>query len=193
MPPSNPPSVDRSADAELVARCRRGEPGGFDELYRLHAARVYGLACRLTGSPGEAEDLLQEVFMQVYRKLDSFKGESALGTWIYRLATNTCVDHLRSRQHRFQLVSDPLDEAEAAPPAAHRMLSRIDPMDLDRAIAELPPGYRAAFVLHDVEGYDHREIARMLGIAEGTSKSQVHKARLRLRARLGRGFGEVAS
>jgi len=185
MSPSNPSNVDRTADAALVARCRRGEPEGFDELYRLHASRVYGLACRLTGSGSEAEDLLQDVFVLVYRKLDSFKGDAALGTWIYRLATNCCVDYLRGRQHRLRSVSEPLDEGtEAGTPAPERVLRRIDPIDLDRAIAELPPGYRAAFVLHDVEGYEHREIAGMLGIAEGTSKSQVHKARLRLRARL---------
>lgn len=185
MPPSNSSRPDRAADAALTARCRQGDPAAFDELYRLYAARVYSLACRMTGSTTEGEDLLQEVFVLVYRKLESFKGEAALGTWIHRLAANCCVDYLRSRQRRLQAASQPLDEAVGfAEPAPGRRLDRVDQLDLERAIAELPPGYRAAFVLHDVEGYDHSEVARLLGIAEGTSKSQVHKARLRLRERL---------
>jgi len=171
-----------AAEAELVERCRRKEPGAFEQLYRDHATRVYNLACRLSGSPADGEDLAQEVFVQVYRKLDSFRGDAALGTWIYRLATNLCLDHLRRRSVPGR-ETEPLDDA--TPRAATRPLS-ADRMDLERAITSLPDGYRAAFVLHDVEGFNHHEIGAILGIAEGTSKSQVHKARLRLREYLTR-------
>jgi len=180
MPPSNRPEADRAAEALLVNRCRRGDPGAFEEIYRRHSPRVYSLAYRLTGSLADAEDLLQEAFLLVHRKLDSFKGESALGTWIYRLATNCCVDFLRSRQHREDQATETLDEALPPTPRAAAAL-RVEHLDLERAIARLPPGYRSAFVLHDVEGFGHNEVAAMLGIAEGTSKSQVHKARMRLR------------
>jgi RNA polymerase sigma-70 factor (ECF subfamily) len=180
MPPSNRPEADRAAERLLVDRCRRGDPGAFEEIYRRHSPRVYSLAYRLTGSLADAEDLLQEAFLLVHRKLDSFKGDSALGTWIYRLATNCCVDFLRSRQHREEQATDTLDEALPPTPRAAGAL-RVEHLDLERAIARLPPGYRSAFVLHDVEGFGHNEVAAMLGIAEGTSKSQVHKARMKMR------------
>jgi RNA polymerase sigma-70 factor, ECF subfamily len=180
MPPSNPSEPDRAAEAILVERCRQGDPAAFEAIYREHAPRVFSLACRFTGSQADGEDLLQEVFLLVHRKLAGFKGEARLGTWIYRLATNCCVDFLRSRQHREHQATDPLDEAVPPGPRATGGL-RVEHMDLERAIAALAPGYRAAFVLHDVEGFEHREVAAALGIAEGTSKSQVHKARLRIR------------
>jgi RNA polymerase sigma-70 factor, ECF subfamily len=182
MSPSNRTEPDRQADRTLVERCLSDDPDAFEELYRRFAPRVFTLACRMSGSRANGEDLLQEIFLLVYRKLGSFKGESALGTWVYRLATNCCLDFLRSRQHRLQQASDELDES--TPPPIDRGRLRADRMDVERAIAELPPGYRAAFVLHDVEGFDHAEVARMLGIAEGTSKSQVHKARMKMRERL---------
>jgi RNA polymerase sigma-70 factor (ECF subfamily) len=183
MPPSNLTDADRNAEARLVERCRRGEPGAFEDLYRQHASRIYGLACRMTGSATDGEDLLQEVFLLVHRKLGSFKGDSSLGTWIYRLATNCCLDFLRSRQHRQQRTTETLDDVLPVRAAGPQPF-RIDRLDLERAILQLPAGYRAAFVLHDVEGFDHAEVAAQLGIAEGTSKSQVHKARLKIRALL---------
>jgi RNA polymerase sigma-70 factor (ECF subfamily) len=167
----------KATDADLIERCRRKEPGAFEQLYRVHASRVYNLACRLSGSTADGEDLSQEVFVLIFRKLESFKGEAALGTWIYRLATNHCLDFLRRRYAVGR--SEPFDEAAAPMPSTTPL--RAERMDLERAIARLPPGYRAAFVLHDVEGFGHHEIASILGIAEGTSKSQVHKARLKLR------------
>jgi len=170
----------RSSDIELVERCKRQEGAAFEELYRLHAGRVYNLACRLSGNPSEGEDLLQEIFVLIFRKLESYKGEAALGTWIYRLATNHCLDFLRSRDARMRQVTGTLGDEDVTMPAPARPL-RADRIDLERAIARLPDGYRAAFVLHDVEGFEHREVAALLGIAEGTSKSQVHKARLKLR------------
>ena len=182
MSPSNRQEPDRQADRALVERCLSGAPGAFDELYRRFAPKVYSLACRMAGSRTTGEDLLQEIFLLVYRKLGTFKGEAALGTWVYRLATNCCVDYLRGRHHRLDQASEELDEAAALP--AVRQRQRVDPIDLERAIEALPAGYRAAFVLHDVEGLDHAEVARRLGVAEGTSKSQVHKARMKMRALL---------
>ena len=182
MPPSNRTEPDRQADRVLVERCLGNHPGAFDELYKRFAPRVFTLACRMSGSRITGEDLLQEIFLLVYRKLGSFKGEAALGTWVYRLATNCCLDYLRSRQHKWDQASDELDES--LPPRIQGGRLSTERLDLERAIAQLPPGYRAAFVLHDVDGFDHAEVARMLGIAEGTSKSQVHKARMKMRALL---------
>lgn len=181
-------SAGRANDLALVERIRRGDLGAFEELYRAHAGRLYSVACRMLGNQTDAEDLLQDIFLTAHRKLDSFRGESALGTWLYRLATNLCLDHLRSRAARTNQLSDALDDDPAVPDIAGRGLAdrTVAKMDLERALAQLPDGCRAAFVLHDVEGLEHREVAQALGIAEGTSKSQVHKARLRLRALLGR-------
>jgi len=172
----------------LVERCRTGDLGAFEELYRAHAGKLFSVACRLLGNPADAEDLLQEIFLSAHRKLDSFRGESALGTWLYRLATNQCLDYLRSRTARTNQVTDALDdEAGGYEPAGRTLADQtVTKMDLERALARLPEGCRAAFVLHDVQGLEHREVAEVLGIAEGTSKSQVHKARLRLRGLLHR-------
>ena len=133
-----------------------------------------------------AEDLLQEIFLAAHRKLDSFRGESSLGTWLYRLATNQCLDYLRSRAARNRQVTAALeDDPRLADENSRALADRtVTNMDLERAVARLPEGCRMAFVLHDIEGLEHREVAEKLGIAEGTSKSQVHKARLRLRALL---------
>jgi len=180
------PDAGRRAEQDLVSRCRKGDLGAFEELYRRHAGRLYGLACDMVGNPTDGEDLLQEIFLQAHRKLGSFKGESALATWLYRLAMNVCLDHLRSRGARMSQATDSFDdESGPEPPAAPDEATLVvDRIDLERAIAELPEGSRAAFLLHDVEGLEHAEVAAILNIAEGTSKSQVHKARRRLRARL---------
>src|SRR5262249_49405842 len=181
--PQAAPSKDLTvSDAELVARCQAGDTEAFEGLYSRHAARVYALACRMAGSPDEGEDLLQEIFLQAYRKLGSFKGDASLGTWLYRLAINHCLDFVRSRQGKNRKMTDALHDRKveaASPPDAPA--TRID---LERAIQSLPDGCREAFVLHDVEGFDHKEVGRLLGIAEGTSKSQVFKARMRPRERL---------
>ena len=180
------PSKDLTvSDAELLARCRAGEVDAFETLYRQHAGRIFALATRLAGSVDQGEDLLQEIFLQAYRKLDSFKGEAALGTWLYRMAMNHCLDFVRSRQTRNTKVTDTLDDERSFEPMAARE-TPIPRIDLERAIARLPPGCREAFVLHDVEGFDHKEVGKLLGIAEGTSKSQVFKARTKLRAWLRR-------
>jgi RNA polymerase sigma-70 factor, ECF subfamily len=183
-----PPAGARAAELALVERCRRGDLGAFEELYRAHSGRLFSLACRMLGNHSDAEDLLQEIFLAAHRKLDSFRGEAALGTWLYRLATNQILDHVRSRAARAGQITDGLEDATVIADAGeHRLGDRaIGRIDLERALAQLPEGCRAAFVLHDVEGLEHREVADVLGIAEGTSKSQVHKARLRLRALLGK-------
>ena len=177
------PSKEMSTEPDLVARCRAGDMDAFETIYRQHAARIYTLASRMSGSPDDGEDLLQEIFLQAHRKLGSFKGDSALGTWLYRLALNHCVDFVRSRRAKMGKLTDTLDVDGAAEPAAPREMP-IARLDLERALERLPAGCREAFVLHDVEGFDHKEIAGMLGIAEGTSKSQVFKARMKLRGLL---------
>jgi RNA polymerase sigma-70 factor (ECF subfamily) len=176
-------SPSKESDLALVARCRNGDLGAFEELYKAHAGRLYSLAYRMLGNAADAEDLLQEIFLSAHRKLESFRGDAALGTWLYRLAMNQILDYVRSRAARAGQLTDGLDDASVLPDAGgHRLADRaIDRIDLERALGELPDGCRAAFVLHDVEGLEHKEVADVLGIAEGTSKSQVHKARLRLR------------
>jgi len=176
----------RADDLELASRCREGDAAAFETLYRAHASRLFGLLTRMTGSAHDAEDLLQDVFVQAHRKLASFRGESSLGTWLYRLAVNQCLDHLRGKHSRMARTTDSLDAEDAAEPAAAApaLPQAIARIDLERAIAQLPAGCRAAFVLHDVEGLDHREVGEALGISEGTSKSQVHKARMKLRGLL---------
>ena len=166
-----------------MARCQAGDVEAFETLYRTHAARIYALASRMAGSADEGEDLLQEIFLQAFRKLDSFKGDAAIGTWLYRLALNHCLDSVRSKQAKMGKITDTLDADTSFQPSAKRD-TPIARIDLERAMARLPPGCREAFVLHDVEGFDHKEVGDMLGIAEGTSKSQVFKARLKLRAML---------
>ncbi len=185
--PSNRGEDVRSAEAALVARCATGEAEAFKELYDAHATRLYNLAYRMAGTSAEAEELLQEIFLQAFRKLSTYKGESALGTWLYRLGMNLCLDHLRSRQGKMDRATVGLEEdrGEAVRPALERPDAVMQRLDLERAIDQLPASYKAAFLLHDVEGYEHHEIGDMLGIAEGTSKSLVHKARMRLRSLLG--------
>ena len=185
--------ADHGADAmeaaSLVSRSHAGDPGSpgsidaFEAIYRQHSARIYTLACRMAGSPEDGEDLLQEIFLQAYRKLGSFKGDSALGTWLYRLALNHCLDYVRSRHAKMSKLTETLDAETSHQPVARRD-TPIAKLDLERALERLPDGCREAFVLHDVEGFDHKEVGRLLGIAEGTSKSQVFKARAKLRALL---------
>jgi RNA polymerase sigma-70 factor (ECF subfamily) len=169
-------------DAELVARCRAGDSDAFEALYREHSPRLYALARRMTGSSPESEDLLQEIFLQVHRKLGSYRGDAAVGTWLYRLAIRQCLDFLRSRQGRMGAASRPLDDDGPNVPATRETpAARID---IERAVAQLPERCRTAFVLHDVEGLEHKQIADMLGVSESASKSRVFDARIKLRAML---------
>jgi len=173
---------------------------GFDELYRKHYRRVYSICLRMTGNMTEAEDLTQEVFIQLARKIASFRGESAFTTWLHRLTVNQVLMHFRKRSVRSELVgtekdiSEILEDCEQLPSyrsnLQHRkirakMADEIPMMAenlwLKKAIAQLPNGYRTIFVMHDVEGYSHEEIAKILDRSTGTTKSQLHKARMKLR------------
>jgi RNA polymerase sigma-70 factor (ECF subfamily) len=180
-PPLPFPSKEGTVD--VVTRCQAGDVDAFETLYRQHAARIYSLASRMAGSAEDGEDLLQEIFLQAYRKIASFKGDAAIGTWLYRLALNHCLDYVRSRQVKMNKLTETLDAESSFEPTARRE-TPIARLDLERALERLPNGCREAFVLHDVEGFDHKEVGELLGIAEGTSKSQVFKARLKLRAML---------
>lgn len=185
---SSKPSGDvRGADLDLAARIKSGEAGAFESLYGQHAGRLYNLVSRMASGSADADDLLQDVFLLAYRKIGSYRGDASLGTWLYRLAVNLCLDRLRSRQGRMDQVTDSMDEEGSPELASGGQPAEVGVarLDLERAIGELPPSYRAAFVLHDVEGYQHDEIARMLDISEGSSKSLLHKARRKLRVALG--------
>jgi RNA polymerase sigma-70 factor (ECF subfamily) len=171
------------SDYELAQQAGRGDMQAFEQIYRLHHRHVYGLCLRMTKNVAEAEDITQEVFLHLYRKVGSFRGAASFTTWLHRLTINQVLMHFRKSRARKD--RSPLEDA---PPAAlgtrmqhggaTHMMERVT---LDRAIAQLPPGYRAVFLLHDAMGYEHEEIARLLGCAVGTSKSQLHKARMKLR------------
>jgi len=182
-------AISDPSDDALMKAYAAGDAAAFEQLYREHAGRVYSIACRMSGSLSDGEDLTQEIFVLIFRKLAGFKGEAALGTWIYRLATNHCLDYLRGRQNKMARTTDSIEDEGMAEPAASAPLvaSAINRLDLERAISQLPDGCRTAFVLHDVEGFEHHEVATLLGISEGTSKSQVHKARMKLRGILNGG------
>jgi RNA polymerase sigma-70 factor (ECF subfamily) len=152
-------------------------------LYRRHFRRVYSLALRMTANPEEAEDLAQDTFIQLHRKIGSFRGDSAFTTWLHRMTVNQVLMHFRRRKSRPEFTT-----AEGETPVQivqgtenQNKMPVVDRIVLEDAISKLAPGYRAVFVLHDIEGYEHNEVAEMLGISEGTSKSQLHKARLKLR------------
>ncbi len=183
MPSSNPQKTPTPAhsDMALAQRCASVAAGSFQELYRVYSPRLFGLACRMVGRT-EAEDLLQEIFLSSHRKIRLYKGESALGTWLFSLATNLCLDHLRRRANRSAQVTDSIDADDARPREGGLgpILGVIDRIDRERALLELLQGCREVFVLYDVEGFEHREVGAMLGISEGTPKSQLHKARMRL-------------
>jgi RNA polymerase sigma-70 factor (ECF subfamily) len=171
------------AETELASRLREGDVTAYEELYRRHGTRLYNLAYRMLGQAADAEDLLQETFLQVFRRIDTFKGDAAFGTWVYRMAMNLCLDRLRSKAGKSARQTSSLEDVREWRLAGRGSLDgSIKRLDLERAIAKLPDACRAAFLLHDVEGFEHQEVGRMLGVSDGTSKSQVHKARMRIRA-----------
>jgi RNA polymerase sigma-70 factor (ECF subfamily) len=175
-----------ASDAELIARAQRGDEDAFAALFDAHKRRVYSLCLRMTGDTAEAEDLAQEAFLQLFRKIATFRGESAFSTWLHRLVVNVVLMHLRKKGLQ-QVSLDEPDSSQEEPVKREygdddkRLLHSIDRITLSRAIEGLPPGYRAVLVLHDVEGYEHNEIAQILDCSVGNSKSQLHKARLKLR------------
>ncbi|MFH1811406.1 MAG: sigma-70 family RNA polymerase sigma factor [Pseudomonadota bacterium] len=168
-------------EAGLILRCTSGDDDAMRQLYQRHAGRVVCLAQRLLGDRSEAEDVLQDCFLKAWRGLKQFRGESSLGTWLYRIATNLCRDRLRQRRPPL-----PADELSAPPPPSSDVLAR---RQLERALGQLPEGYREVLVMHDVMELEHAEIAAVLGIEVGTSKSQLHKARARMRVLLQQGNG----
>ncbi|MFY9611091.1 MAG: RNA polymerase sigma factor [Blastocatellia bacterium] len=172
-----------SSDLELARAAAAGDTAAFERLYVQHHRRVYSLCLRMLGSDGQAEDLTQEVFLQVYRKLGSFRGDSAFTTWLHRLTVNQVLMHFRKRGVRLEHTSEEGDFTNVVetPLQSTRRISMVDRLALEKAVGELPPGYRTVFVLHDVEGYEHEEISDILQVSVGTSKSQLHKARMRLR------------
>jgi RNA polymerase sigma-70 factor (ECF subfamily) len=167
-------------DLILCRRCQRGDVHALEALYKRHKDKVYALALRLTNNVQDAEDVVQDVFFQVYRKIGDFREDAAFTSWLYRIATNVAISALRRRKRRFGLAQEQQDDGEDRQPETGKMLRPF----LQEAITELPPRARMVFVLHDVQGFQHNEIAKMLHCSEGTSKSQLHKARAQLRRRL---------
>ena len=178
----------RPDDAALIASVKRGDPGSREALYHRYKRRVYGLALRIVGA-SDAEEVAQEAFIRIFRGLPKFRGDAALSTWIYRLAVNAALSHRTRRAgSRLPLEDNPNEggvETQVAPEATSG--DAVLRARLERALAELPAGYRTVVVLHDVEGLEHEEIAAILNCHVGTSKSQLHKARARLRAILAAG------
>ncbi len=176
------------AEADVVRRAQQGDAAAFEHIYRLHSRRVYSLCLRMAGNPTDAEDLTQDVFLQLFRKIGTFRGESAFSTWLHRMSVNIVLMRFRKKpkgETSLETVTNQ-DEDSSGPAkefggADLRLDGVIDRVALRAAISELAPGYRAMFVLHYVQGYKHNEIARILGCTTGNSKSQTHKARIRLR------------
>jgi RNA polymerase sigma-70 factor, ECF subfamily len=166
-----------------VALAAQGDTGAFERVYRTHVGRVYNLARRMAG-PELADELTQDVFVRVWQKLSTFRGEASFATWLHRLAVNVIIERFRTAGiARERYLADGETMLESLPASARP--ARYDAaMDLDSAMKRLPPGARAVFVLHDVEGYRHEEIGRLLGVSVGTSKSQLHRARMTLRTHL---------
>jgi len=173
-------------EAEAIERAKQGDAEAFETLYDLHRRRVYSLCLRMTANTAEAEDLTQEAFLQLFRKIGTFRGESAFSTWLHRMAVNVVLMRLRKKGLPLVPLEDTVETEEEGPKkelgAPDAVLAgSVDRMELQRAVEALPPGYRSIFVLHDVEGYEHNEIASLVGCSIGNSKSQLHKARIKLR------------
>ncbi|MBZ5664417.1 MAG: sigma-70 family RNA polymerase sigma factor [Acidobacteriia bacterium] len=181
------PSVSQ-AGSDLVRRAQRGDADAFATLFHTHKTRVYSLCLRMTNNVAEAEDLAQDAFLQVFRKLATFRGDSTLSTWLYRITVNTVLMHFRRKSPCRVSLDEPVNNAAGTRSTQRqygtrdgRLETSVARVALTRAISELPEGYRAIFLLHEIEGYQHREIAELLGCSIGTSKSQLHKAKLRIR------------
>lgn len=178
-----------NAISELVSRAKEGDREAFANLYELYNKKVFSICVRMTGNVADAEDLTQEAFMQVFRKLASFRGDSLFSTWLCRVAVNTILMKLRQKHFREVSLDEPLATDSPHPLRELRhddlsLLGAVDRIALASALQELPPGCRMIFLLHEVEGYEHREIAKMLRCSAGNSKSQLHKARWKMRGLL---------
>jgi RNA polymerase sigma-70 factor, ECF subfamily len=186
-------------DADVVRLARQGDADAFERIYRLHSRKVYTLCLRMVGDRTEAEDLTQDVFLQLFRKINTFRGESAFSTWLHRMAVNIVLMRFRKKNladKSLESIMNP--DGESSAPSREfggpdlRLNGVVDRITLETAINELPPGYKAMFILHDVQGYNHDEIAEIFGCTAGNSKSQVSKARTRLRELLQRRVEEGA-
>jgi RNA polymerase sigma-70 factor (ECF subfamily) len=189
-PPASSLANSELSEAEAIRRARDGDRTVFEYLYQLHSRRVYAVCLRMVGDTAEAEDLTQEAFLLLLRKIHTFRGESAFSTWLHRLAVNLVLMRLRKKSPptvSLEATLDPDDETASPLPASKigapdlLLEGSIDRINLERSIERLPVGYRTIFVLHDIQGYQHHEIAEILGRSVGVSKSQLHKARTRLR------------
>jgi len=192
------PGPASSSEAELIRRAQGGEEAAFEALYDAHKRRTYSLFLRMTRDAAEAEDLTQEAFLQVFRKIHTFRGDSAFSTWLHRLSVNLVLMRRRKKKVT-ELPTESGDENEASqrPPVEYGapdmvLEGLVDRLSLKMAVAKLPPGYKQAFLLHDVIGCEHNEIAERFGRSIGNSKSQLHKARLRLRKLLRPGLWKKA-
>lgn len=178
------------SDLDLVRRAQQGDSDAFASLFYAHKPRIYSVCLRMTNNTAEAEDLTQDAFLQVFRKLATFRGDSALSTWLYRIAVNTVLMHFRKKALRQISLDEPYNQDARQVRREYgskddRLTGSVDRIALTRAIRELPAGYRTIFLLHEVEGYEHQEIAQLLDCSVGNSKSQLHKAKLRIRELLG--------
>jgi RNA polymerase sigma-70 factor, ECF subfamily len=181
-------SAEVLTEAEAIRRAQLGDANAFERIYQLHSRRVYALCLRMVGNTAEAEDLAQEAFLQLFRKIATFRGESAFSTWLHRLSVNVVLMRLRKKtlaETSLEEQTEP-DEESGGPRKDIggpdlRLSGSVDRVNLERAVQQLPPGYRSIFVLHDVQGYEHNEIAAIMKCSIGNSKSQLHKARMRLR------------
>jgi len=183
-------TAQRKSDADLVRLALEGNEDAFATLFNAHRTKVYSVCLRMTSNTAEAEDLTQDAFLQVFRKLGTFRGDSALSTWLYRVAVNTVLMHFRKKGLRQVSLEEPANRETGAPKREHgkvdeRLSTSIDRIALTRAMKELPVGYRTIFLMHEVKGYEHHEIARLLRCSVGNSKSQLHKAKARMRELLG--------
>jgi RNA polymerase sigma-70 factor (ECF subfamily) len=160
---------------DVVRRAQNGDVAAFEAIYRAHNAAIYALCRRMVGDEREARDLVQDVFVRAWQRLPTFKGQSALATWMHRLAVNVVLEHMRSAKRDLARFVDDDDTTDTLP--ATRGASPDTQMDIDRAVAQLPAGARSVFVLHDIHGYSHDEISQMTGIAAGTARAQLFRAR----------------
>jgi|HubBroStandDraft_4_1064222.scaffolds.fasta_scaffold74981_2 RNA polymerase sigma-70 factor (ECF subfamily) len=179
--------LSQLTESEIIRLAQKGDAVAFEHLYQQHSRRVYALCLRMSGNPAEAEDLTQEAFLQLFRKIGSFRGESSFSTWLHRITFNIALMRFRKKKPGEISLEETFDDDDAGLPRKQiggvdlNLSGLIERVGLRRAIDQLPAGYKKMFMLHDVEGYAHIEIAKILGCSIGNSKSQLHKARMRLR------------
>jgi len=187
MPVSPLPVTPSPSSSDDVALAARGDRRAFERVYRAHVDRVFTLCVRMTGERGRAEELTQDVFVRVWEKLDSFRGESAFSSWLHRMAVNVVLNDRQSEKRRREKHDDGIEDMDVLAYSDARPLPVPGlSLDLEAAIAALPPGAKKVFVLHDVEGYTHEEIAAQMGVTAGGCKAQLHRARMLLREALNR-------